>query len=125
MKKMIDFSDLVGKTLVSIEGGGINSYCIKFECSDGSKYEMYHEQDCCESVYIDDICGNLEDLLHSPILSAQKTTNHENQKGEDCWDDSWTWTFYLLSTVKADVTIKWYGVSNGYYSESVDFYKVK
>lgn len=40
---------------------------------------MYHIQDCCEDVYIEDINGDIENLIEVPILLAEETTN----KGED------------------------------------------
>ncbi len=46
--------EFIGKTLVSVEKS-FDSIVFKF--SDGSSYMMYHSQDCCESVTVDDIDG--------------------------------------------------------------------
>jgi len=83
---------------------------------------MYHDQDCCESVYVDDIDGDLSDLIGSPITLAEERTDNDQNPGR--WCESFTWTFYTFATVKGYVTIKWFGSSNGYYSESVTFAKI-
>lgn len=117
---------LVGKTFTAIE---INDKkdCAKFACSDGSIYSMHHTQDCCESVSINDIVGDLEDLIGSPIVMADVVTSNELPKNipePEYRGDSETWTFYKIATNKGSVTIRWYGSSNGYYSESVDFVEI-
>jgi hypothetical protein len=112
------FSDLLGKTLTQIEGG-VGDDVITFTCSDGSKGKLFHIQDCCESVEVEDIVGDYEDLLGSPLLVAEESTSSETPNEDQ--DYSFTWTFYKLATIKGSVDIRWYGESNGYYSESVDF----
>lgn len=109
--------ELLGKTIVEISGAEAESEYIFFKCSDDSVYVMYHVQDCCETVQVDDICGDINSLLNSPITMAECVT----EEGEPKYDDSCTWTFYKLATVKGYVTIRWTGESNGYYSEEVEF----
>jgi len=111
-----DFSELLGKVLTKVVLDKDKRY-ISFFTRDNREYMMYHGQDCCESVLIDDICGDLEDLVGSVILQAEKSSN----SGETSACDHYTWTFYRIATIKGQVVIKWYGSSNGYYSEDVDF----
>lgn len=121
----MNFSDIVGEIFSKIEKATDNSE-ILFYSIDGGIYKMYHSQDCCESVVIDDICGDLNDLLNSPILKAEESTSDTNPVGvTKDYQDSFTWTFYHIETAKAHVTIRFYGSSNGYYSESVSFVKTQ
>lgn len=117
---MVEVTALLGKTLVRIEQIG-NDRLI-FDASDGSQYVMEHIQDCCESVTIEDITGDLADLIGEPILLAEEATSTNNPPGvtKEC-QDSFTWTFYKFATRKGYVDIRWYGESNGYYGERVDF----
>jgi hypothetical protein len=118
----VKFSDLLGKTLNSILVND-NQDEIIFNTSQGEVYKLYHQQDCCESVDINDVNGDLNDLLNTPITQAEESSNSEDEKPSE-WSESWTWTFYKLATIKGYVTIRWIGESNGYYSEGVDFIKV-
>ena len=114
---------LVDKTITSIKGLNKGSEEIIFNCSDGTSYKMYHPQDCCEQVSLDDFYGDENDLIGSPILKAEVRTNNEDPKNK--YDESYTWTFYTFVTAKGTVDLRWYGTSNGYYSERVDFIRIK
>jgi hypothetical protein len=118
MREYPQFSDLVGKTLTACRNVGDEE--IIFDCDDGKSYKLYHSQDCCESVTVEDICGDLEDLVGTPILLAEEATSETPPEGSQSWDVD-TWTFYKLRTIKGSVDIRWHGSSNGYYSTSVDF----
>ena len=133
-----EINELVGKTLTKIDKTHDE---LIFHCETGETYKMYHSQDCCESATIEDINGDLDDLIGTPILKAEEVSNQEfvdAYKGrfkltEGQWGrkddqgryepDSYTFTFYTLATIKGYVDIRWFGESNGYYSESVDFRK--
>ena len=88
---------------------------IFFYCNDGKIYQMYHEQDSCESVYIEKVEGDINDLINSDILNVEVFT-----KPKKVSYGTSTLTFYKLKTSKGTVTIKWFGNSNGHHSESVD-----
>jgi len=118
----MSFETLIGKTITEISGAEVGSDEIRLSCSDGTSYRMYHSQDCCESVSIEDVNGDIGDLIGSPVTLAEESTSGENPNGVTReYQDSFTWTFYRLGTAKGIVVLRWYGESNGYYSESVYF----
>lgn len=81
---------------------------------------MFHEQDCCESVWIESIVGDLSDLENTPILLAVEVVSYSTPEEDEAkWGDTSTYTFYKLRTIKGSVDIRWVGASNGYYSETV------
>lgn len=123
-----ELTELKGKILKSINVSNDDSEII-FTINNNEKYKMGHKQDCCEEVYINDICGDLEDLLGVPILQAEEVYYLFDEDPHDIQNhkhtnDSYTWTFYKFATIKGSVTIRWYGESNGCYSEDVDFGKM-
>lgn len=119
-KKVNSVEDLKGFTMESVKN--INDEELVFKTKCGRTFKLYHSQDCCESVVIDDIVGDLKDLEGVPLLQSEEVDNDCN---ENPGGDSYTWTFYKFATIKGYVTVKWYGSSNGYYSESVDFCEIK
>jgi len=136
----IEFETLLGKTITEIQRATtqefkheIGSYysddCLYIVCSDGARYIMAHSTDCCEDVYIEDIIGELSDLVGYPLLMAEEVVNsyggNDYTELSEKRDPSWTWTFYKLATIKGYVTIRWYGGSNSYYSERVDLYQLE
>lgn len=117
--KYEEVSVLKGKTLKAIDNHGDE---LIFRADTGEVYKMYHEGDCCESVTIEDIAGDLSDLIGEPLLMSEEVSDDSGPLSE--YDDSYTWTFYKFATINGYVTIRWYGTSNGYYSESVDFVRL-
>lgn len=114
-------SELVGKTFTTVRN--IDDE-IQFLGDEGD-YKLYHDQDCCESVSVEDVCGDLADLEGTPIVSAEELSDEPEppQPEPEYTDESYTWTFYRFRTIKGTVTIRFYGSSNGYYSERVSFAK--
>lgn len=116
------FETLLGLTLTDVRQDGRER--IVFKTDSGKSYMLWHRQDCCEGVEIEDVAGDYSDLVGSPILQAEEVEGKANEV--PAWapragSESFTWTFYKLATIKGSVTIRWLGESNGYCSESVEF----
>jgi hypothetical protein len=118
---MSDIEELVGRILIRVDMQEGESRVV-FHCLDGAAFTMQHTQDCCESVYLHEIAGDLHDL-HGLVTEAYEASN-DGVPALDEYTESFTWTFYVISTRHGVVTLRWYGSSNGYYSERVDFMRV-
>lgn len=111
-------SNMIGSTFVKVfHDTGAEE--LVFEREDKTKVVFWHGQNCCENVYIEDICGELSDLIGYPLLVAEERISDNTQTEEH---ESVTYTFYEFRTIKGSVTVRWCGSSNGYYSESVDMF---
>lgn len=111
----MDLNALIGKTCVIIRGATPGSEEIEMFFDDLTHVHFYHQQDCCESVQLEDIVGDIKDLLGKPlglseVVCTQDDVNHESS----------TATWYKFATINGAVTLRWLGVSNGYYSEAVN-----
>lgn len=118
-----DISVMIGHTITEITGGvpgstPVDRMVFTTEC--GDTFEFFHQQDCCERVVVEDIIGDLNDLIGAPIVMVQEVEGDVPDGHED-HGECYQWTFYKFATVKGYVTVRWCGSSNGYYSTAVDF----
>lgn len=144
-----EVEDLVGMTILEIIGLKSGSDTVKFVTSEGRTFQMHYYQDCYANCTVEDVIGDINDLIGVPLTMAELVISGEPdastiterkadyekrkaEKGEDFYsygptpengwkDESETWSFYKFATVKGYVTIRWYGSSNGYYSETTTF----
>jgi Fe-S cluster biogenesis protein NfuA len=118
---------------------GTGNDALVFLTVDGEMFVFKHAYECCEFVSIEDIAGDLQDLVGSPILMAEavtygSTSDLSDENKRICQEllthnktevqDSGTWTFYKFATSKGHVDVRWVGVTSGCYSLEVDFCKV-
>lgn len=118
----VDCSEMNGLVFNSVTGLEKGSCEVIFTTECGRQFKMHHEQDCCETVDVDDICGDVSDLVGAIVIHFEERTNSGDEDSHDKPSEdaeSFTWTFYDIQTTKGSVNIKWLGESNGYYSESV------
>jgi hypothetical protein len=93
---------------------------------EGRVYRMFNEQDCCESVRVFDVLGDLGDVLGLSVSAREDCSSEwpSDVSKEDRYIDSFTWTTYTFTTACGFYRIRWLGESNGYYSESVQIEEV-
>lgn len=115
---------LLGFTLSAIERDEVYSQerfmaneSIVFTRTDGVQVGMYHVQDCCEQVWVEEIHGDLQALVGYPLTTAEVYTRDGDK-------DDQMFTFYRIGNERHMVTIRWCGESE-YYSIDVTVEVVK
>lgn len=102
-------SEMAGKTLTKIDV--IDNEIIKFIGADGSEFIMLHVQDVALS-YVDDIIGDMNDLIGSPIAIAHKSSGRSGvTENEFLINDEYLWTLFHLATDEGWVTFRWFATS--------------
>ena len=109
--------DMRGKVFTRVLGG-VGDGELVFETAT-ERFVFFHQQDCCECVDINDIVGDLQDLVGEPLLLAEEVQGETPVDFNEREYESVTWTFYKFATRKGYVDVRWLGESNGYYSEGV------
>ena len=111
----VKIENMVGKVFTSVRNEGTE---LVFQNATES-FVFFHQQDCCENVSIEDVCGDLQDLVGEPLLLAEEVSGETPVDFNEREYESVTWTFYKFATRKGYVDVRWLGESNGYYSEGV------
>lgn len=114
MTTKTQLASFIGKTPTCVIRLGDDE--LIFEFTDGSAFKLYHYQDYCESVYIESIVGDLNDLVGHPLTMCEEVSSAGvGPKEAEYSSESFTWTFYKFATIKGYVDVRWYGTNNGYF----------
>lgn len=115
-----EYSNIINQTITGVDISTYdNNDAVILYFENGHYPAIYHDEECCESVELidedNDNHQSLRDLVGAKLLNFDVTSN----KPETTEYESETWTFYNLVTTKDIVQLRWFGTSNGYYSEEV------
>lgn len=103
---------------------------IVFETENNKKITMFHEQNCCENVFIYSKTDNLDILIGKTILDVTETfledETFDRSIEEEYNQVFFTWTFYKffykgIDNKTEEIEMIWFGTSNGYYDIGIQF----
>ena len=115
-RKYCDMKDMVGKKVLGIYYDEENIQILTNDCV----YAFYHQQDCCESVWLTQVDGVSDKIIGSYIVIAEVVTDEKDTEHGHI-----TWSFYKIGTNNGWIDFRFQGESNGYYSETVDLVKIE
>ena len=133
----ISVPSVINKIIYRVEGLHDYSDSVRLFFEDSDKgLEILHMYDCSETVEIIDVVGDVEDLIGAPVVDVSIISSPEhpdfiallNQNPEAAnkpyelndtknADEEVSWSFTKIRTTKGEVSLRWLGHSNGWYSE--------
>ena len=119
----VNFFELKGKTIKEINGLKKGGREVYIRTNDGT-YKLYHQQDCCEHVRVVKVIGNVNELIGEVIFAEEDAGANEPDWYNESFNDSHTWTKYVLKTENASLEFWYLCESNGYYSENISIKKI-
>jgi len=114
--------DMVGLVFTRVVS---NSESVTFYLTQDDYFVLKHLQNCCECVWLEDVCGDLTDLENTPMVVAEELSSHPDYQDENTDYGIQEWTFYNFRTNKGTVSLRFCGTSNGYYSVGVNVLRYK
>ena len=74
--KQVDFHSLIGQTITELSTGDDTHIT-----TNTGKYIIYHSQDCCESVHLQRVIGNIDDVPFDIRVNNEKAGRIETATG--------------------------------------------
>ena len=112
---VLDNNPIKDKTIKHVLGLSDDSDEVVFVFMDGTRFRLHHHQDCCERVYLEDFEGKTSSDFEGATLLEFEVATQDDEEDVEVRQ----WTFYKVRTTKQDLTLRWVGSSNGYYSVEV------
>lgn len=104
---------LLGQNIIRLEGAYQGSELVIFHLESGLRVRMCVQKDWGSSIYLEDVAGDIEDLIGVVTLSEAVVDFSKTRDGKLAW------TFYRLATKAGMVVFRWYGEAGPYYSVEV------
>ena len=115
-------NELFMRRIKSITGLEQDSEEVIITFDDGAYIKQYHSQDCCEVVTVEQVDADPSKFIGAVAHELiEKVLSKDEMSPNDLPSDveSITGTFYTLKTAKGYLDWRWFGESNGFYSEDV------
>lgn len=119
-----EFKKMIGEiiTEITLKTDDNDYEQLIFKTENDRTFKMFHENDCREIVYLEDVVGGkLTDLLGEKIIDVDIKTNSNYAKENNKEDIEYY--FYEIKTMENTITLRWYGESD-YYCVYVDFKEI-